>query len=148
MLAALIPQMLFAGLFVLGAFAFQQKRWAYAAFVLLGVAYFPIRSGFYFEVRDCEMLVDLPLTLYSFTNYSHIIVSAMFFVMSARQFPAGSRSALIAAAVITMSMAVVVEASEATWGGGNCRLRDLIPAATGGLIGAATVVAGGRAARS
>lgn len=58
--------------FVLGILALRGVRWAYVTFVVLGLLYFPARIGFRLDPRACQLAIDLPLALFSLTNYAHI----------------------------------------------------------------------------
>ncbi|HJQ23271.1 MAG TPA: hypothetical protein VKA60_05105 [Blastocatellia bacterium] len=125
--------------FVLGIVALRGVRWAYAAFVVLGLLYFPAKVGFHFEPHPCELRFDLPLAIYSLTNYPHIVLFALFFVMTSAQLRMSSGAAFAWAMAATIVMGALVEIAEGVTGQGHCRLRDLIPDAAGGLIGAVIV---------
>ena len=140
MLYGLVTQALFAGFAVLGILAYQGKRWAFGAFIALAIAYFPIRSQFYFLSRPCEVAFDWPLALYSLQNFNHIILFFAFFLMVAAQLPMSRPRHFVVAIALTLAMGLIVEASEAMWSRGNCRLRDLIPDGVGALIGTVTVM--------
>src|SRR5215216_5840460 len=87
MLYVLVTQALFAGFAVLAVLAYQGKQWAFGAMIALTIAYFPIRSNFYFLYRPCEIGFDRPLAGYSLQNYSHIVLFCGFFVIAAAQLP-------------------------------------------------------------
>ena len=140
MLYGLVTQALFAGFAVLGVLAYQGKRWAFGAFIVLAIVYFPIRSDFQFLYRSCEVAFDWPLAVYSLQNYSRIIQFLAFFLMAAAQLPMSRPRHVIVAIAMTLAMGVVVEVSEAMWSRGNCRVRDLIPDGIGALIGTVTVI--------
>jgi hypothetical protein len=123
----------------LAILALRGRRWAYAAWVFLALLFFPARVGFRIEPRSCELALDVPLALYSLTNYKHVIMFAWFFVVSRAQFRSGVAAPLLWAALATMAMGVAVEAGEGVTGRGHCRLRDLVPDAAGALLGAAIV---------
>jgi len=115
------------------------RRFAYAAFVVVGLLYFPARVGFHLSPRACQVALDVPLALHSLTNYPHIILFTIFFVMSTRQFLASTGSTFLLAGLMTLVMGALVEAAEGITGRGNCRLRDLIPDSAGAVIGAVGV---------
>ena len=144
MVYVLVTQALFAGFAVLGILAYQGKRWAFGAFIALAIAYFPIRSEFYFLYRPCEVVFDWPLAVYSLQNYNHIILFFAFFLMAAAQLPMSRPRHFVFAIAMTLAMGLIVEVSEAMWSRGNCRLRDLIPDGVGALIGTVTVMVRGR----
>jgi hypothetical protein len=131
--------------FVLGILALRGMRWAYAAFILNGLAYFPLRVGFELEPRACQLGLSPALIALSMTNYAHIVLFAIFFIISVPQFrPFGStgmpsHAAFAGAAVATLIMGAAVEAAQGITGEGNCRLRDLVPDTAGIFVGLAAV---------
>lgn len=126
---------------VLGALAFRGARWAYVTFVFLGLLFFPARVGFRLDPQPCEWELSVPLALFSLTKYPHIVLFAIFFLLTAVQARRHSRRAqLLIAAGAVLAMGVYVEMAQALTGEGHCRLRDLIPDAAGALLGALLVV--------
>ena len=119
---------------VIAAFALRGARWAYAIFVLLGLFWIPGTVGFHLHRPDCETLVGFDLALYSLTNYKHIVLFGIFFMMTWVQLRS-VRHALLLAAVATMAMGVLIELEEGATNR-HCRLRDLIPDSVGVLVGA------------
>jgi len=108
-------------------------------FILLGLAYFPLRVGFRFDPQPCELLSTAKYLLLSFTNYGHIARFALFFAMSLAQMHKGLRpttAGFVFAGIAGLTMGVLVELAEGVTGRGNCRLRDLIPDSVGMLLGA------------
>lgn len=125
---------------VLALIALRGKRWAYFAFVLLGLAYFPLQPQFRAHVPKCELV--LPTTqvlLHSLQNYAGIALFAGFCWMSWVQFRRASLRS-IWAFVATVLAGALVEVAASMTKGGQCRLRDLVPAAAGAL-GVAIVLA-------
>ena len=117
-------------------------RWAYALFILLGLAYFPLRVGFRFDPQPCEFISSAKYVLLSFTNYGHIGRFAVFFAMSTAQVKKGLRpttSGFVFASVAGLTTGLLVELAEGATGRGNCRLRDLIPDSVGMSLGAVGV---------
>ena len=53
---------------------------------MLALRSFPARGGFHLAPHACELLVPLPLALFSFRNYAHIVLFALFFLPSRAQF--------------------------------------------------------------
>ncbi len=123
-----------------GLLALRGVRWAYAAFVALGLLYFPAKVGFRLSPRPCQLALDLPLALHSLTNYAHVVLFALFFVMTSAQFRRPGRAAFAWSAAATILMGALVEAAQGVTGEGNCRLRDIIPDAAGVLVGAGVVL--------
>lgn len=110
-------------------------RWAYATFVVLGLLYFPARAGFRLDPTSCQLALDLPLALLSLTNYAHIVLFALFFLMTSAQFRAFDSRTFALAALATLVMGGSVEAAQGISGHGHCRLRDLVPDGAGTLLG-------------
>ncbi|HLL75093.1 MAG TPA: hypothetical protein VK421_07480 [Pyrinomonadaceae bacterium] len=131
--------LLFLGFLVLGVLSLRGMRWAYVAFVTLGLLYFPAKVGFRLNPRPCQLTFDASLAIHSLTNYGHIVLFAIFFVMSSAQFRVSNWSALAWAGLAAIAMGALVELAQGVTGEGNCRSRDLIPDAAGILVGATVV---------
>jgi hypothetical protein len=125
---------------VFSLLALRGVRWAYAAFVVLGLLYFPSKAGFQLAPRPCQFAFDIPLAIHSLTNFGHIVLFALFFVMTCAQFRALNRRAFAWAAAGTIVMGALVEVAQGVTGEGNCRLRDLIPDGVGILLGSTIVL--------
>ena len=123
-----------------GLLALRGVRWAYVGFVALGLLYFPAKVGFRLAPRPCQLAFDLPLAVHSLTNYAHVVLFALFFVMTSAQFRPTGRKAFAWSALATVSMGALVEAAQGVTGEGNCRLRDLIPDSAGVLLGSIVVL--------
>jgi hypothetical protein len=135
---------------VLALLAFRGIRWAYLLFILLGLEYFPASVGYQFHPRACELTFSTGLALFSFTNYAHIVLFAIFFLMTCAQFPGrlwSDRAVLAPAALIGLTMGALVEIAEGLTGNGHCRLRDLIPDAAGMALAALGIIAWSRITR-
>lgn len=132
---------------VLGALSLRGVRWAYATFILLSIAFFPARTGFRLAPRECDLAFSALLAASSLTNYAHIVLFCLFFVGTLAQFRLKTGSAFAWAAVATTVMGAVVELEQGLTGKGHCRLRDLVPDAAGGLLGAAIMFAWNEARR-
>ena len=130
----------YLGFFVLGILSLRGVRWAYITFVLLGLLYFPAKVGFRLDPQPCELTINIPLAIFSLTNYAHIVLFALFFVMTSAQLRRSIWSAFTWAALATIAMGVLIEVDEAITGKGHCRFRDLIPDAVGILLGFAIVL--------
>lgn len=122
-------------------------RFAYIAFVVLGVLWMPARAAFRLAPRGCETAMSLGLALHSLTNYKHIVLFAVFAVMTLAQFRPDDKWRFVKLAVIAVGMTLVVEGEQALLGVGHCRVRDLVPNTAGGLVGT-SLVEGLRAART
>ena len=122
-------------------------RFAYVAFVVLGVLWMPARAAFRLAPRDCETAMSLGLALHSMTNYKHIVLFTMFAIMTLAQFGPDDKWRFVKLAFIALGMTIVVEGEQALLGVGHCRVRDLVPNAAGGLVGAC-LIEGLRAVRT
>ncbi len=130
-----------AVLVILLLLALWRFRWAYVAFALLGLLYFPLKQGFDLSPTACEMLPSGRLALYSLQNYPHIVMFSFFFVLSYLQFRGSSSHSRFAFATLaTLVMGLLVELTQGISGTGHCRMRDLIPDAAGVLLGATYVL--------
>ncbi|MEO5772532.1 MAG: hypothetical protein ABIQ32_00255 [Sphingomicrobium sp.] len=125
---------------VLGILAFRRARWAYVAFVILGLLYFPASLGFRLDPKPCELTFDGPLAVQSLTNYGHIINFFIFFLLTARQFRSPGWRSLAWSIALTMAMGVAVEVAEGISGAHHCKTVDLIPDFMGALLGLLAVV--------
>jgi VanZ like protein len=108
--------------------------------MLLGLLYFPIKSGFRFAVPPCQLSFDLPLAIYSLRNFPHIVLFAIGFVLTAAQFRLSKWRDFLLAAALMVTFGALVELLEGFTRTGNCRLRDLIPDTVGAFIGALVVL--------
>ena len=73
----------YLGFLVLGILSLRGVRWAYITFVLLGILYFPASVGFRLNPHPCELVPNIPLAIYSLTNYAHIVLFVLFFAIIA-----------------------------------------------------------------
>jgi len=110
-------------------------RWAYATFIGLSLLYFPARAGFRLDPTACQLALDIPLALLSLANHAHIVLFALFFLMTSAQFRAFDTRVFAWAALATLAMGASVEAAQGISGLGNCRLRDLVPDGAGVVLG-------------
>ena len=131
---------MYLGFFVLGIVSMRGVRWTYITFVVLGLFYFPASLGFRLNPQPCQLAFDMPLAVHSLTNYKHIVLFTLFFIMTRAQFRTSAWSAFAWAALATMVMGMLIELAEGVTGNGHCRSRDLIPDAVGTVLGAVVVL--------
>ncbi len=131
--------LMFLGFLGLGILALRGVRWAYIAYIVLGLLYFPVSVGFRLDPQPCETALSIPLALHSLTNYAHIVLLLWFFLMTSAQFRMSHWKGFAWAGLISITMGVLVELAQGITGRGHCRLRDLIPDATGISLGAGLV---------
>jgi hypothetical protein len=125
---------------LLALLALRGKRWAYLAFVVLGLLYFPAQTHFRVHVPKCEQLIPtMRLVVLSLHNYAYIALFAGFYWMSWVQFRK-TEARVVWALLATLLMGALVEVAEGMTGRGHCRVRDLVPGAAGAL-GAALLLA-------
>ncbi|HEV8510664.1 MAG TPA: hypothetical protein VGQ48_09485 [Gemmatimonadales bacterium] len=125
---------------LLALLALRGKRWAYLAFVVLGLLYFPAQTHFRVHVPKCEQLIPtMRLVVLSLHNYAYIALFAGFYWMSWVQFRK-TEARVVWALLATLLGGALVEVAEAMTGRGHCRVRDLVPDAAGAL-GAALLLA-------
>jgi hypothetical protein len=133
--------------FLAGALLAPRRRWrcwAFIGFVALGLFSFALRAGWPatpLSPRACELVVAPTLALYSFRNSPHIVLFAACFLVARAAFRDDGtdgharRRADVGAFATTMIVGALVELAEGLSGSGHCRLRDLLPDATGALLG-------------
>lgn len=124
----------------LGILSLRGARWAYVAFLVLGLLYFPAKAGFRVDSHPCELVFGLPLAAHSLTNYPHIGLFALGFVLASAQFRMTHGSDFVGAASINLAMGALVEVAQGLTGQGHCRVRDLIPDAVGTGLGCIAVL--------
>ena len=122
---------------LLALITLRGKRWAYFAFVVLGLLYFPAQTHFRVHVPKCEQLLPtIQVLVLSLHNYAYIALFAGFYWMSWVAFRRSDARG-IWALVATLLVAALVEIAEGMTGGGrgqvHCRVRDLVPDAAGAL---------------
>ena len=122
------------------------SRFGYAVLVLQAPAYFLAKSGFTVSSPVCRWTFGIALATHSLTNYPHIILFTLFFLLTYVQLP-GNPKAVIWSIAATLAMGLLVELAQGATGQGNCRMRDLIPDLAGALIGCVVVMAGRTLAR-
>lgn len=132
--------LVFVVFLVLGVLSLRGVRWAYVTFVMLGLLFFPARVGFRFDPQPCEVAFNIPLAIFSLTNYRHIVLFTLFFVMTSAQLRMSNWSAFALAALTVIGMGILVELLEGVTGVGHCRVRDLVPDAAGILLGSIVVL--------
>lgn len=136
---------------LLAVLSLRGVRWAYVTFIVLGLAYFPAKVGFRLDPHACQLAFDARLAAFSLTNYAHIVLFALFFLMTSAQLTElrmSDRSALAIVALVSLAMGALVELAQGVTGHGNCRLRDLLPDSAGILLGATAMILWHRARRA
>ena len=120
--------------------ALWRVRWAYVAFVVLGLLYFPVATAFRFNPHRCDLAIDKQVLIQSLGNYPHMVLFFLFFLVTARQFRLFGWHSLGWSIGLTMTMGAAVEIAEALTGMHHCKASDLLPDFIGAMFGVAVVV--------
>ena len=141
---------------LLAIIALRGKRWAYLAFILLGLAYFPAQAQFHVHMPKCEQLLPTVQQLVPLLhNYLYIALFAGFYWMSWVQLrDANGRAVwalvvtLLAAALFEVAQGMSVALAAKTVAGAKavagaraaaravptpCHVRDLVPDVAGAV---------------
>jgi len=113
------------------------RRWAYGAFLLVGVLWIPARVGFHLAVPACNTRLTLANASESMTKVPHLTVFAIFFVVTALQFDWIDWRSLSWSLLATIALGLLVEIEEGASRTGYCRLTDVLPDVTGAMVVAA-----------
>src|SRR5438046_5800265 len=102
-----------AGVLVLLALiTLRGKRWAYFAFVVIGLLYFPAQTHFRVHVPKCEQLLPtIQVLVISLHNYEYIALFAGFYLMSWVAFRRSDARGIWALGA-TLLVAALVETAE------------------------------------
>lgn len=108
--------------------------------MLVAVLRIPARVGFRLVAPVCDTRLTLANAGISMTKVPHIVLFAIFFVLTTLQFEQLNQRALRWSLLATVALGVLVELEEGASGTGNCRLTDVLPDITGALIASAAVL--------
>src|ERR1041385_5341630 len=111
--------LVFFVIYALGRISLRTLRWAYAACVVLGLLYFPASVGFRLDPHPCELTFGAALAVFSLTNYPHIVLFTIFFLMTSTLFRTHDLPAFAWAAAATVVMGALVEIAEGVTGKGH-----------------------------
>ena len=117
----------------------RASRWTYGLFVPLSLLYFPVKSGFQVRPVECEWTFDWNLAIHSFKKTPHIVMFAVFFLLTWAQLP-NKKTAILWSAAACLLMGFLVEIAEGATGVHGCRMRDLIPDMAGAAAGAVVIL--------
>lgn len=118
-----------------------RRRWAYGAYIAVAVLRIPARVGFRLVPPPCDTRVTLVNARLSMTKLPHIVLFAVFFLLTALQFERLDQRALRRSFLATIVLGVLVELEEGASRTGNCRLTDVLPDVAGALIASSALVA-------
>ena len=139
--------LIFIPFLLLGILAIRRIRWAYVAFVVFGLLYFPASVRFRVDPKRCDLTFDLTAAVQSLSNFGHIISFFVFFLITAAQFRQRGWQSLVWSMALTMAMGVAVELAEGLSGAHNCKTLDLIPDFAGALLGLIILLLGRKLAK-
>lgn len=108
--------------------------------MLVAVLRIPARVGFRLVAPVCDTRLTLANAGISMTKVPHIVLFAIFFVLTTLQFEQLNQRALRWSLLATVTLGVLVELEEGASRTGNCRLTDVLPDITGALIASAAVL--------
>lgn len=112
----------------------SRRRWAYAAWMLLGVMTIPARTGFHFQPLRCDARLTAGNVGASLSKGPHVILFGLFFLLTAAQFDRIDRRSMAWSLAATLALGLLVEIEEGLTRTGNCRYTDVLPDLFGGLI--------------
>ena len=119
-----------------------RRRWAYGAFLLVGVLRIPSRVGFHLVAPSCDTHLTLANASSSITKVPHLAVFAIFFLLTVLQFERLDGGAFGWSLLATTALGLLVEIEEGATRTGYCKLTDVLPDVAGAVIaGAALLVA-------
>jgi hypothetical protein len=118
------------------------SRWVYGVVIPLSLLYFPVKSGFQLRPVECEWSFDWNLAIHSFGKTPHIVMFAVFFLITWVQLP-NKKTAIWWSAAACLVMGFLVEIAEGATGIHGCRMRDLIPDMVGAVAGAIVILVTG-----
>ena len=135
-----VKTFLIAVTIALAILSLRGMRWAYVAFVVLALLRIPARTDFRLRAPSCNPELSADVVAQSLTNVPHIVLFALFFLLTFAQFGGGARRHGWAA-VITLAVGAIVELEQGATRTGNCDLHDMIPNALGVVAGMCAVLA-------
>lgn len=122
-------------------YSLSGKRWAYVVFLAIAVSSIPSRTGFHMVSPVCETVVTIQNAIFSLTNYKHILIFAVFFIITVVQFRPLTLRSIVLSMLITIAFGLILELEEGATRTQHCRMRDLVPDTVGALIGMAIALA-------
>jgi hypothetical protein len=128
--------------FALAILAIRGARWAYAGLVMWILLHAPASIGFQMHPKACYLTVNMPLALASLSNYPHMILYCIVFVVTALHFRLSGWQALAWSIALTLAMGAGMEIAQGLSGTHHCKAIDLIPDLIGATIGLLIVVLG------
>ena len=126
--------------FAFAILAIRGARWAYVAFLIFILLQFPASVGFRMHPQACYLTVNRELAVASLSNYPHVILFAIFFVVTAVHFHLSGWRSLGLAIGLTVAMGAAMEIAQGLSGTHHCKAIDLIPDFIGAVTGLVIVL--------
>jgi hypothetical protein len=128
--------------FALAILAVRGARWAYVGFVMWILLQPPASIGFRIHPKACDPTVNLPLTLQSLSNYPHIVLFCIFFVVTTLHFRLSGWQPFAWSIGLTVATGAGMEIAQGLSGTHHCKAIDLIPDFVGAMLGMLVVIVG------
>src|SRR5262245_36961187 len=90
----------------------SQRRWAYAAYMLVGVMRIPARTGFHVQSLRCDGRLIAGNVSASLSKGPHIALFAWFFLLTAVQFDVIDRRSMAWSFAATVGLGILIELEE------------------------------------
>ena len=111
-----------------------RRVWAYAAYMIVAVTRIPARTGFQLFAPACDTRLTLHNAGLSMTKVPHIVLFAVFTLLTALQFNRIDHRTVGWCLAATFALGLLVELEEGATRTGNCRLTDVLPDLFGALV--------------
>lgn len=117
------------------------RRWLYAAYMVAAVLRIPARVRFHLVAPRCDTRLTLENVSLSMTKLPHMVLFAVFFILTLLQFDRFNLRAFSRSLVATASLGLLVELEEGASRTGTCRLTDVLPDVGGAAVASAILLA-------
>jgi hypothetical protein len=101
----------------------------------------PARVRFHLVAPQCDTRLTLENVSLSMTKVPHMVLFAVFFILTLLQFDRFNLRAFSWSLVATAGLGLLVELEEGASRTGNCRLTDVLPDVAGAAVASAILLA-------
>jgi hypothetical protein len=112
----------------------QQRRWLYAAYMIIAIARIPARTSFRLVEPSCDTRLTLENAERSLTKVPHMVLFGFFALLTAVQFSRLDRRTVYWSLAATVALGLIIELEEGATRTGNCRITDVLPDIVGALV--------------
>ena len=112
----------------------SRRRWLYGAYMLVAVGRIPARVHFRLVAPHCDTRLTLTNARLSMTKVPHMVLFAVFFLLTLLQFDRLNPRAFRWSLLTTAALGLLVELEEGASRTGNCRMTDVLPDITGAVL--------------